>query len=267
MNRSTAATKSFRFLKTRALFVLILLLAGVLRADNSAVIPAVRTDLTNWMALHENYVAEAKKGGIDLLFVGDSITERWRQNGKEVWRQFYAPRHAANFGISGDRTQHVLWRLEHGELDGIKPKVVVLLIGTNNTRTGKNGKAPNTPPQIIEGVTAVVDCLRTNLPESRILLLAIFPRGHTDAPERKPIAEVNRSIAGLDDGKQVKFLDIGGSFLEPDGTLSTNIMPDLLHLSPRGYQIWANAMEPTLAGMLGEQADSGVKGPPALPGQ
>ena len=226
------------------------LLSVVALAENSAIVPVTRSNPTNWVARHEGFVEIAKKGNVELLFLGDSITDGWRGRGKAVWDQFYAPRQAANFGIGGDRTQHVLWRIEHGELDGIKPKAIVLMIGTNNTGKESDGKPRNTTPEIIEGVTAIVKTLRTKLPGSKILLLAIFPRGGKDAPQRAQIAEINSAIAKLDDGRQVKYLDIGTKFLEPDGTLPKGIMPDLLHPNEKGYQIWADAIEPTLTGML-----------------
>jgi lysophospholipase L1-like esterase len=213
--------------------------------QNTAIVPVLRTDPTNWVARHEGFVQEAQKGGIDILFMGDSITDGWRGRGKAVWNKYYAPRHAANFGIGGDRTQHVLWRMDHGELDGIKPKVVVLLIGTNNT-----GKNRNPVPETIEGVQAVVKELRAKLPASKILLLAIFPRSTLDNPQRAQVALINTVIAKLDDGKMVKYLDIDPKFIEADGTLPKTIMPDLLHPNERGYQIWAEAMEPTLDEML-----------------
>ncbi len=160
----------------------------------------------------------------------------------------YAPRHAANFGISGDRTQHVLWRLEHGELDGVKPKAVVLMIGTNNTGKERNSDSiRNTTPETIAGVIAVVDELKRRLPASRILLLAIFPRGEKDDPQRAQIKEINTALARLEG---VTFLDIGSKFLTADGALPRDVMPDLLHPDEKGYQIWADAMEPTLAALL-----------------
>jgi lysophospholipase L1-like esterase len=182
--------------------------------------------------------------------MGDSITDFWRNRGSNVWNQYYAPQHAANFGISADRTEHVLWRLDNGELDGIHPKVVVLMIGTNNTGKERNGTPRNTTPQVIEGVQAVVNDIRAKLPDTKILLLGIFPRGTLDDPQRAQVALINTVIAKLDDGKMVRFLDIGPKFLEADGTLSKNIMPDLLHPSERGYQIWADAMNPTLDEMM-----------------
>jgi lysophospholipase L1-like esterase len=204
-----------------------------------------------WVRRHDGFVAEAKKGGIDILFMGDSITDFWRNRGSNVWNQYYAPQHAANFGISGDRTEHVLWRMNNGELDGIKPKVVVLMIGTNNTGKERNSnRIRNTTPQVIEGVTAVVNDIRAKLPESKILLLAIFPRGDGGPEQQAQINEINPVIAKLADGKMVTFLDIGAKFLNADGKLPTTVMPDLLHPNEHGYQIWADAMNPTLAEMM-----------------
>ncbi len=216
---------------------------------NTAIIPVPRD--SGWIKRHESFVNQARAGGIDLLFLGDSITDFWRSRGSNVWHTYYGSRNAANFGISGDRTQHVLWRMDHGEVDGIKPKVVVLMIGTNNTGKERDGKTiRNTAPEAVEGVTAVVHELRAKLPESKILLLAIFPRGDKTNPMRDELKEINLQLAMLADGKTVTFLDLGPRFLEADGTLSKEIMPDLLHPSAKGYQIWAESMEPTLAQML-----------------
>ena len=217
-------------------------------AENSAVKPEPRD--ANWVKRHEGFVEQAKKGNVDLLFLGDSITDGWRGRGKVVWEKFYGTRNAANFGIGGDRTQHVLWRMENGELDGLKPKVVMLMIGTNNTGKEKDGSVRNSPMEIVEGVTTIVKGLRTKLPDSKILLLGIFPRGENGQPIRDQLKEINAQLAKLDDGKMVKFLDIGDKFLETDGTLSKEIMPDLLHPNEKGYQIWADAVESTLADLL-----------------
>ena len=203
-------------------------------AENTAIVPASRTTPTNWVARHEGFLAEAKQGKFDLVFIGDSITDGWRRRGLEVWNKCYAPRHALNLGIGGDRTQHVLWRIEHGELDGLKPKAVVLMIGTNNTGKEKDGSARNSTAEVIEGVTAVVKKIRAKLPESKLLLLAVFPRGAVDAPQRAQIKEINTAIAKLDDGKMIKFLDIGKVFLADDGSIPKTIMPDLLHPSAAG---------------------------------
>ena len=217
-------------------------------AVNTATNPAPRD--AAWIKRHESFVKIAQAGGVDILFLGDSITDFWRNRGSNVWQKVYGTRHAANFGISADRTQHVLWRIDNGELDGINPKVVVLMIGTNNTGKEKNGSPRNSNTETIQGVQAVVARIRAKLPETKILLLAIFPRGNFDDPQRAQVALINTVIAKLDDGQWVKFLDIGPHFLEEDGTLPKSIMPDLLHPNARGYQIWADAIEPTLAGML-----------------
>jgi lysophospholipase L1-like esterase len=219
-------------------------------SENSAIVPAPRTQPTNWVARHEGFLAEARQGNFDLVFIGDSITDGWRNRGREVWNKSYAPRKALNLGIGGDRTQHVLWRIEKGELDGLNPKAVVLMIGTNNTGKEQNGSVRNTTPEIIEGVTAVVKSIRTRLPKSKLLLLAIFPRGTVDAPQRTQIQEINQALAKLDDGKMIKFLDIGKVFLAEDGSIPKTIMPDLLHPNEEGYKRWAEAMEPTLAGLM-----------------
>jgi len=235
--------------KTLFLLLSAWLPSGAL-AENSAIVPVPRTSPTNWVARHEGFLAEAKQEKFDLVFIGDSITDGWRKGGLPVWNKSYAPRHALNLGIGGDRTEHVLWRIEHGELDGLKPKAVVLMIGTNNTGKEKDGSPRNSTTEVIEGVTAVVKQIRAKLPQSKLLLLAVFPRGTVDAPQRAQIKEINTAIAKLDDGKMIKFLDIGKAFLAEDGSIPKTIMPDLLHPNQQGYQLWADAMEPTLAEML-----------------
>lgn len=231
-------------------------------AKNSAVRPEPRDP--KWVKRHEGFVQEAKAGGIDVLFLGDSITDFWRdqgpkRGGRAVWDREFAPLHAANFGISGDRTQHLLWRLENGELDGIQPKVIVLMIGTNNTgfETGKDfppNTPRNTPAQAIEGVREIVQLLRAKEPQAKILLLAVFPRGEKpDFPQRLQVNEINQHIRSLADGKHVVWLDLGPKFLQPDGTLPADIMPDHLHPSEKGYEIWAAAMKPKLMELLGEK--------------
>jgi lysophospholipase L1-like esterase len=195
---------------------------------------------------HEAFVAIAKKGDVDVLFLGDSITAGWRGAGKEVWAKNFAPLKAANFGIGGDRTQHVLWRITNGELDGIKPRLAVLMIGTNNVGSDK-------PEAIAEGVTAIVKTIREKSPETKVLLLAVFPRGkQIPNPQNDTLIEVNKTIAKLDDGKNVRFLDIGPKFMK-DGQLPMEISPDYVHLSAKGYDIWAEAILPLLNEMLGKK--------------
>jgi lysophospholipase L1-like esterase len=201
------------------------------------------------MKMHDRFLQRAAEGKIDLLFLGDSITQGWNgrndegKGPRQVWDRYYGARKAANFGIGGDRTEHVLWRLQHGEVDGIAPKLVVLMIGTNNLRD-------DTPGEIAEGITEVVKTLRAKLPETKVLLLAVFPRSPQPGPVRERVAAINERIAKLDDGRSVKYLDIGPRFLGDDGTISAEVMPDYLHLSRKGYRIWADAIEPTLRSML-----------------
>lgn len=232
----------------RSLIGLVLLLAVVAYA-NTAIEPVPRDE--RWVGRHEGFVAEAKQGGIDVLFLGDSITDGWRTRGKEIWDREYAPLKAANFGIGGDRTEHVLWRLRNGEAEGYEPKAVVLMIGTNNTGFERDGTTPrNTTPEIIEGVTTVVQDLRADFPNAKILLLAIFPRAEKGSDRREQVSAINKSIAKLHDGRYVHYLDIGDKFLEADGTLPTDIMPDLLHPNEKGYQIWADAIREPLKALL-----------------
>ena len=228
--------------KMLGLAVVVVAQAAVAR-DNAATTPAPRDP--NWVKRHEGFVEIAKKGGVDLLFLGDSITDGWRNRGKDVWEKNYASLKAANFGIGGDQTQHVLWRLQNGELDGIKPKLAVLMIGTNNLRG-------NTDEEIADGVKAIVAELNKRTPETKLLLLGVFPRGEkADDPNRGRIKNINSIIAKLDDGgKTVKYLDIGDKFLQPDGTLPKSIMPDGLHPNAKGYEIWVDAIAPTVQEMM-----------------
>lgn len=214
---------------------------GVHAQSPPTVTPAPRGG--GWVKMHESFLSRAKQGNVDLLFLGDSITQGWHDN--QVWQRYYGPRHAANFGIGGDRTEHILWRLANGEVEGIKPKVVVLMIGTNNAGS-------NSADDIASGVTAIVKDLRKRLPETHVLLLGVFPRSEKSDKLRAKLQQVNEQISKLDDGSHVTYLDIGKSFLNPDGTISREIMPDFLHLSAKGYRLWAEAMEPTLWRLLDE---------------
>ena len=200
---------------------------------------------TSFLAAHDKYVATAKEGKTQLLFLGDSITAGWASRGKEVWDKSFPQWQPANFGIGGDRTQHVLWRIENGELDGIKPKVAVLMIGTNNVHN-------DSAEDVAKGVTKIVETIRAKTPETRILLLAVFPRGEKSSPnpDREKIDQVNAIIAKLEDDQHVFYMDIGPKFLQPDGTLPKDIMPDSLHPNDAGYQIWADAITPKLTELM-----------------
>jgi lysophospholipase L1-like esterase len=222
------------------------------KKPQSAVTPVPRDP--QWVKRHEGFVAMAAKGGIDVLFLGDSITDAWggeghgaKAAGKDVFAKEFEPLKTANFGIGGDRTQHVLWRIQNGELEGIHPKVVMLMIGTNNTGSNK-------AEEIADGITAIVKEIHKRSPETKVLLLGIFPRGEKPYPIRDKIKQVNAEISKLDDGgKTVKYLDIGDKFLQPDGTISKEIMNDYLHLTPKGYQIWADAVKGPINDLLGKK--------------
>jgi len=199
-----------------------------------------------WMDRHNAMNARVEKGHVDLVFIGDSITQGWEGRGKGVWSKFYGKRNAVNLGIGGDRTQHVIWRLDNGNLKGIAPKAAVIMIGTNNSGS-------NTPEEIAEGVTAIVRQLQAKTPKTKILLLATFPRGASSADKKRQVNEKSNAIvAKLAADDNVEYLDIGQKYLGDDGSLSREIMPDLLHLSEQGYTIWAESIEATLVKMLGE---------------
>lgn len=239
----------------------ILLVPAFCPADtpvNFAIKPVPREG--GWITRHENFNEISKAGEAELVFLGDSITQGWEKNGKTVWETFYGNRKAANFGIGGDRTEHVLWRLANGNYEGLDPKLTVLMIGTNNT--GHAGRSfpeigdavyQSSAGQTAEGVKKIVETLRARLPEMKILLLGIFPRGETPAdPMRQTNEAINAKISTLADGEHIHYLDIGKTFLQPDGTLSREIMPDLLHLNEKGYTLWAEAIEPKVKALLGE---------------
>ena len=210
---------------------------------NSAAIPVSRLTENWWQKRYQAKNAATKKGPAEILFVGDSITQGWEDKGKAVWNEYYDKRQAINLGFSGDRTEHALWRLEKGNFNGVEdPKVAVVMIGTNNT--GHLEQAAN---ETAEGVDNVVAKLRERFPKAKVLLLGVFPRGATpDDSKRQLNTEINEQLAKLHDGEHVHFEDITQAFLESDGTLSKQIMPDLLHLSKEGYQRWAKAIEPKL---------------------
>ncbi|ADB17097.1 lipolytic protein G-D-S-L family [Pirellula staleyi DSM 6068] len=219
-----------------------------LRAEDKpavdTVVPVPRDG--GWMKRHESMNERVKKGNVDLLMIGDSITQGWEGAGKKVWEEFYTKRNAVNLGIGGDRTQHVLWRLENGNIEGIKPKLAVIMIGTNNSGGNKS-------EDIAAGVEAIVKKLRTSLPETKILILGIFPRGATAEDRQRKVNDgANAIIAKLADDKDVFFQDIGKAFLAEDGTLSKEIMPDLLHLNEKSYRIWAEQIEPNVKKLMGE---------------
>ena len=214
--------------------------------QNTAIIPVPRTGASTNRQAQVLQRAKDAPGEYDIEFIGDSITQGWEGGGKNVWAEYYGKRKVVNFGVGGDRTQHVLWRFEQGQLDGIKAKVAVVMIGTNNS-----GNDPE--EDILAGVTAIVKQIRDRQPSIKILLLGIFPRTKTFSIQRGKNLQVNQALARLDDGKNVFYLDIGSQLIENDGTISKDVMPDALHPNEAGYKIWAAAMEPKIKQLLGEK--------------
>lgn len=224
-------------------------LAAALQTQDVATTPAHRLNEDWWKQRHEQCVETTKKGGVDLVFLGDSITQGWEGPGKATWDVEFAPLKAANFGFSGDRTEHVLWRLANGEIVGLSPKLVMIMIGTNNIGHGSSNAT-----QTARGVKMIVDTLLTKLPKTKILLLGIFPRGEApNDPMRLAVADATRQFAGLDDRKRVHFLDIGSTFMRGDGTLRTTLMPDRLHLEPDGYALWAKAVRDDVHRLMADE--------------
>jgi lysophospholipase L1-like esterase len=200
--------------------------------------------LAEWNRQHAAFCAAAAKGEAELVFHGDSIiaSAQW----SESWKKAFAQYRWVDFGLGGDRTQNLLWRLENGEIGALKPKVVVVLIGTNNLFTTKRDVEDT-----VRGITAVAQKLHTAYPSAKILVLGVFPRGEApDAPERIPIVKINKALAKLDDGQSIFVQDVGNVFLEPNGTLPRAISPDQLHLSEEGLRRWAEAIAPTVQKLM-----------------
>lgn len=204
-----------------------------------------------WLPRHRQKLDEkarmvAAGNSPQLLFIGDSITQGWEKEGAPVWRQYYARHDALALGFGGDRTENVLWRLQNGEVDGIAPKVAVLMFGTNNT-----GLRGDFPAITVAGIRRNLEELQQRLPHTRILLLAIFPRDATpDGDARKTNEQINAMLPALADNRRVFFLNLNSAFLGADGSLSTAVMPDLLHPNQQGYAIWARAMQPRLEQLM-----------------
>lgn len=217
-----------------------------------AILPDVQTAswaVQWWMPRHEEKLAARKATKkIDLLMIGDSITHGWEQGGRPVWDKYYANRNAFNIGFSGDRTENVIWRMQNGAIDDINPKLAVIMIGTNNTGHRKE-KAEHTAI----GIQRIIDELHLRCPKTKVLLLGIFPRGKDNENEHRKInLDINEIIKGYADQESVWFLDISDKFLKDGNELPKSIMPDLLHPNEKGYEIWAEAMEPMIKQLLGE---------------
>jgi enterochelin esterase family protein len=218
---------------------------------NRSAMPIRRTGkkvMAWWEPRHEAKLAElAVRKNVDLLMVGDSITHGWEKEGQAIWDDFYEDRNAFGIGFSGDQTEHVLWRLQNGEMDGITPKVAVVMIGTNNTREMRAAE------DTAAGIERIVDEILLRSPDTKVLLLGIFPRDEQpDGEKRTRNREINKIIERRHDGRSVWYLDIGDRFLDEQGVLPKSVMGDFLHPSRTGYKIWAESMEPLLKQLLDE---------------
>jgi len=233
-----------RFLIAGLLPALCLMVSSsTLRAEDKPN-PAVKL-LNRDIPRHKQFLKIVAKGEGDVIFIGDSITHGWEGAGRKAWADTFAPLKAINLGIGGDQTGHVLWRITEGkELEPIKPKVAVIMIGTNNM-------GGHSAEQIAGGIKAIVEELRKQKPEMKVLVLGIFPRSPKATDKvRDKIKATNEIVAKLDDGKMVFYKDIGEKFLAADGSLEKKIMPDFLHLSQEGYEIWAMAIKDDLQKLL-----------------
>ena len=195
-----------------------------------------------WMPRHEAKLVEEGRETADVLFVGDSITHGWETTGESVTDEYFSDFSIYNIGFSGDRTENVLWRFNHGEIDGISPEVAVLMIGTNNT-----GHRQDSPDCTARGIEMILGQLGEKLPDTEIILLAIFPHGKTTGNKLRQLNNaVNRRIKSFADGEQIHFMNLNSVFLDDDGNLSEDIMPDHLHPNEYGYKLWAEAMLPAI---------------------
>lgn len=242
------------------LFLLFLLPAANVLAQrsNTAIVPDPNTPHI-WPERWKNKMARVKQGDIDLIFVGASIMEAWDHGENQaVWSAYYGSRKAVDMGFSGARTENILWMLDNGLVDGIAPKVAVVTIGANNANR-VNGHIPNTSEELAAGIKAIVTRLRTKLPNTKIVLLRLFPRN--DIPGANEIcAKASALAAKMADSRRVYDLDVSRLFLKPDGsggeTVNRALLPDGLHPNPVGNYRWAEAMEPLLTRLMGTPANT-----------
>ena len=226
--------------------------------------PKLENDSYDWYARHADVLRVKDALKPEVVLIGDSITHFWggepkagQANGPAAWQATFGPYRTLNLGFGWDRIQNVLWRLDHGELDGLNPRVVVLHIGTNNTSDTANARQ-NTPAEIAEGIRAIVRRLRARTPDARIILMAVFPREQQpDHPRRALIAEINKLLVEFGQIPGITFVDLGPKLLQPDGTLSREIMSDFCHPTEKGYAIWGGTLKPLLVAVPLSSASHG----------
>lgn len=216
------------------------------QADNPATTPGPRTDQGILPRQTEVLRRAREEGPADVVFLGDSITQGWEGAGKAVWARDLAPLGALNLGVSGDRTEHVLWRLQEAPITRLEPRVVVVMIGTNNL-----GHGSSNAEQTLAGVRAVLTTVREQAPQAAVVLLEIFPRGERMNAMRGDIAQINQALRAHPP-QGVRTLALGDRWVQADGTISREVMPDLLHLSALGYEQWSQGLLPTLKELLAD---------------
>jgi lysophospholipase L1-like esterase len=227
--------------------------------------PVARTDANSKLA-HQQMLDNLKKGRIDVYFVGDSITRRWRATDypqfQANWKENFFGWNVANFGWGGDTIQNILWRLQNGELEGVHPKVIVLLAGTNNV--GNTPASDAKVAEIAKGIKALLDTLQDKAPKSTIILMGILPRNDSRKPTAvvQSINKINEHIAPFADGKTIRYLNINDKLVDKDGKLFDGMTVDGLHLSVKGYQVWADALKPLFTQLLGPPAKEDYAPPP-----
>lgn len=244
-------------------FLTLIFLAGALHAqpaavaENNAIVPVgkLEKDMYDWDKRHAEILAIKDTIKPEIVMIGDSITHFWGgepnepkgNRGAKAWADLFGERKVLNLGFGWDRTQNVLFRIKEGELDGLSPKLVVIHIGTNNLSTSKNAPT-NTPEEVAEAIGAIIGAVKAKCPDARIVLMGIFPRGEkADNPFREKIGEINKELAATYARKPgVVYLDITSKLLNPDGSMSKEVMGDFLHPTERGYAIWAEALKPQL---------------------
>lgn len=254
----------------RLLGGLILASSCWVAAENTAIVPVTKleNDSYDWNKRHQEVLEIKTRIQPEVVLIGDSITHFWAGEpassivrGPKAWQSLFGSMPTLNLGFGWDRTQNVLWRIDHGELDGITPRIVVIHIGTNNTSTTGHAKA-NTAEEITDGVATICDRVRAKLPAARIILMAIFPREEKpDHPRRQLIDASNHLLERMAASRHLDFINLAGSMLKPDGTLTREMMPDLCHPSEKAYQIWADALRPYVRPLaFPDPATAGGKG-------
>ena len=247
---------------TASFFLISLVLALICRAIDAPLAPvsapsyvAVQRTDKNSRQAHAQLLKKAGLGGIDLYFEGDSITRRWGATDYPAylanWNKNFFGWNAADFGWGGDTTQNILWRLENGELDGVNPKVIVILAGTNNI--GKTAADDSRVAEITQGIKTIVEICRQKAPSATIVLMGIFPRNDS-TPANSSINRINQNIAGFADGRLIRFLNINDKLADSNGVLFEGMTVDKLHPTAKGYQVWADGLRPILKELLGPPA-------------